>query len=164
MSEQQMTEEMREEICPEAEGSVAEQPTSADEDAIARLSRELSELRALIETRQSEQSAPPAPKADVSDEFRRLYPDVAEGDVPDEVWESARGGIPLEAAYALWERRQQVRRADAETANRKNATEAWGRTDAAAEQYFTPDEVRSMSEREVRKHYSRILESMKHWN
>ena len=161
--EDQENRDALEAAAPESEDTAAEPPVEETEDAVARLSRELSELRALIEGRATEQREPTAVRG-LTDEFCRLYPDIVEGDAPDEVWESVKGGVPLEAAYALWERRQQVRRADAEAANRKNAEGAWGRTDAATEQYFTPDEVRSMSEREVRKHYSRILESMKHWN
>jgi hypothetical protein len=32
------------------------------------------------------------------------------------------------------------------------------------ESFFTPNEVRAMSRSEIRKNYSKILESMKKWN
>ena len=96
--------------------------------------------------------------------FRSLYPDVTLGDVPDAVWEDVRAGGALEAAYALWERKEAIRCAAAQEANRKNATGAWGRADTAGEDFLSPDEVRSMTQDEVRRHYARIVESMKHWN
>ena len=160
MSEQQVIEEMQEETCPEAEAPTPQE--ALEESAVERLARELAELRALVESGRSE--AKPTVRQMLTDPFRALYPDVAEQDVPDEVWEDVQNGIPLEAAFALWERRETVRRLAAEEANRKNATGAWGRADTASEQFLSPDEVRSMTQDEVRKQYSRIVESMKHWN
>ena len=143
-----------------------ESQAEAEEDTLGRLARELSELRALVEARQTEREEPVAPpwQPTLTDEFRALYPALAEGDIPDAVWDEVRGGLPLEAAYALWERREQIRQSNAEQVNRKNASGAWGRADTAAEDFLSPDEVRSMSPREVRDNYARIMESMKHWS
>ena len=148
------------------EGGQAQEPTAVEEDALGRLVRELSELRALVEARQTEREEPTEPpwQPTLTDEFRTLYPALAESDIPDAVWDEVRGGLPLAAAYALWERREQVRRSTAEQVNRKNASGAWGRADTAAEDFLSPDEVRSMSPREVRENYARIMESMKHWS
>lgn len=144
----------------------AEEPAEAAEtgsgeaDALAEVRREMAELRGLVERMTPRESAEPT----LTDEFRALYPDVSEGEIPDAVWEEVRRGLPPEAAYALWERREQVRREAAESVNRRNAGGAWGRADAAAADHLSPDEVRGMTPREVRENYARILESMKHWN
>ena len=144
----------------------AQPQAEVEEDSLGRLARELSELRALVEARRDEREEPTEPpwQPTLTDEFRGLYPELAEGDIPDAVWDEVRGGLPLAAAYALWERREQVRRSTAEQVNRKNASGAWGRADAAAEDCLSPDEVRGMSPREVRDNYARIMESMKHWS
>lgn len=98
-------------------------------------------------------------------EFSEIFPERSVSSIPDSVWESVKAGIPLAAAYALYERKNAVR---ADTANRINerngsvSTGSVGRT--STENFYTPDEVRAMSRSEVRKNYSKIIESMKKWN
>ena len=138
-----------------------QEPTAVEEDTLGRLARELSELRALVEARQTEREAPAAPpwQPTLTDEFRTLYPALAEGDIPDAVWDEVKKGVPLCAAYALAEHR-------AAKAARMSGHEAgtWhslsGGTD---EGLFSPAEVRAMTQYEVRRNYDRILESMKRW-
>ena len=155
---------------PEVTEEAQAQESASEEDALVRLSREVSELRALVESRQAREAAEVPSASDepwqpaLTDDFRALYPDLAADDVPDAVWENVRAGLPLEAAYALWERREAVRRVAAADVNQRNAAGAWGRAERAPEDFLSPDEVRSMTRDEVRKHYSRIVESMKHWN
>ncbi len=156
--------EMPTEVSEALEETVGEEPIESSDpneaDALTELRRELAELKELVVSR-----GKAAREAMVlTQEFRALYPEVAEGDIPDAVWEEVRGGLALEAAYALWERRERLRRDAAEVANRKNAGGSWGRADAAGEEFLSPDEVRGMSPREVRENYSRILESMRHWS
>ena len=52
--------------------------------------------------------------------------------------------------------------AEADTQNRRNAACAVD-CGGGAPEYLTPDQVRSMSRREVHDNYALILESMKHW-
>lgn len=92
-------------------------------------------------------------------EFRREFPEVPLGKVSDEIWEQVRAGVPLSAAYALAEHR---------AAKQAKATQhtagAWHSLSGGADEgLFSPAEVRAMSQREVRLHYDRILESMKRW-
>ena len=98
-------------------------------------------------------------------EFSELYPTKSINTIPDSVWESVKSGIPLAAAYALYEKKTAVRIDTASRINSKNSelsTGAVGRN--TTENFYTPDEVRSMSRSEVRKNYSKIIESMKKWN
>lgn len=159
MNENEQFEET--EVHAEPDLPVTEAPEPVAPDPLEALRNELSELRALIEGQaQARSSETPA----VTEEFRSLYPDVQKEEIPDEVWEAARGGLPLEAAYALHERREAVRKQDAERVNRRNTDGAWGRAEAMSEDFLSPDEVRLMTPAEVRKNYARITASMKHWN
>ena len=98
-------------------------------------------------------------------EFSELFPTHSINSIPDSVWESVKSGIPLAAAYALYEKKTSARLDVAARVNSKNnelSTGAVGRS--STENFYTPDEVRSMSRSEVRKNYSKIIESMKKWN
>ncbi len=48
--------------------------------------------------------------------------------------------------------------------NEKNARMSTGRIGGGETQYFSPAEVRAMSQGEVHANYKKILESMKRWN
>lgn len=98
-------------------------------------------------------------------EFSELFPNEPLTSLPDSVWESVKGGIPLAAAYALYRRKAELRAEQANIINKKNnemSTGAIGRD--TTDSFYTPDEVRAMSRSEIRKNYSKILDSMKKWN
>ena len=98
-------------------------------------------------------------------EFSELFPNEPLTSLPDSVWESVRGGIPLAAAYALYRRKAELRAEQANITNQKNnkmSTGAIGRD--TTDSFFSPDEVRAMSRAEIKKNYSKILDSMKKWN
>ena len=163
---------MEKERIPTAETNEPEvpaEPEAGKEDAITLLTRELAALKELVDTKLSEPTPGELPARDsrgelaAMEEFRALYPDTSAADIPDEVWTSVDSGIPLAAAYALWTRREELRRQSAAAINRKNA-ESWGRAQAAGDgDDLTPAEVRAMSPEQVRRNYSRIVASMKHW-
>lgn len=98
-------------------------------------------------------------------ELCRLFPEADPDDLPEEVAEAHANGIPLVAAYALYEKQNAARARQYEAINRRNAERASGRAGVGtSEEYFTPDEVRRMSPSEVRAHFKTIRESMKKWN
>ena len=96
--------------------------------------------------------------------FCRVFPGVNPDSLPDEVISQKESGIPLAAAYALYERiRENELRAAAE-ANRRNAENINGSVSGhQGEAFFSADEVRKMSSDQVRKNFPGILRSMKHW-
>ena len=96
-------------------------------------------------------------------EFCDLYPDKSPEDFPDEVWDSVRQGIPLSAAFALAERKKQRLKEKAQLLNEENKRRSSGAVERAASGYFTPSEVRAMSQAEVRANYQNILLSMANW-
>ena len=98
-------------------------------------------------------------------EFYEIFPDTKIESIPDSVWESVKSGIPLSAAYALYEKKTSSRSALAERINEKNSVTSTGSVGRnTVENFYTPDEVRAMTRSEVRKNYSQIIESMKKWN
>ena len=140
----------------EAEDSTALSP----EEELARLRGEIDTLRAALEQKQLEQEQTLRELG----EFHRLFPDIAIKDVPDRVWESVERGIPLSAAYALYEKQELQARSHADLINRQNATRSAGKAGRhTSGEYFSPDEVRAMSQKQVHENYAKIMDSMKHW-
>ena len=92
--------------------------------------------------------------------FQRLYPEVEYETLPQSVRASA---LPLVAAYAIYERTEAYGKRMAERENRRNAERSAGRLSASGEVLYTPEEVRGMSQSEVRAHYDAILRSMRLW-
>ena len=150
-TEQEITEPHKESI------SQPEEET----DPIASLRAEVDRLRTELEAArtQNEKTA-----AEVG-EFHSLFPTCTLSSIPDSVWDQVKSGIPLSAAYALYEKKCEAAARRAEAVNLQNAKRSAGIAgrDAPAE-YFTPDEVRAMSPSDVRRNYTKILESMQGWN
>lgn len=96
-------------------------------------------------------------------EFARLFPGTDVSSLPDSVCESVRAGVPLAAAYALYEKKKSFESFAAHEKNSKNAALSFPISENGTEKYFSPDEVKSMSRDEVRTNYKRIIESMRHW-
>lgn len=153
-----------------SEESTPDEPStpSVAEDSDRALG-ELDSLRAEVERlktllSQKEQESTAAIKE--MEDFHRLFPEVSLREIPHAVLESReKNGLPLNAAYALYERELQLERARADTVNRQNAYRSAGRagTDTANE-YFSADEVRQMTPKQVHENFSKIRESMKSWS
>ena len=98
-------------------------------------------------------------------EFYDVFPNADIKTLPDSVWESVRAGNSLAASYALYRQRVYQRKMEAKSVNERNIESSSGRVGSdSSREYFTPDEVRSMSRAEVKANYSKIIESMKKWN
>ena len=154
-------EQTTEENLPEAEEEESIETESVEKDELASLREELCRLRAELEERKNSLER----LGKEISEFSELFPNEPLTALPDSGWESVRGGIPLAAAYALYRRKTELRIEKANATNRKNnemSTGAIGRD--TTENFYTPDEVRAMSRSEIKKNYSKILDSMKKWN
>ena len=135
--------------------------TADAENELTLLRGEVERLRAEL---QSVRKTEARVNADV-EEFRRLFPNADLAGLPEEVTDGVRAGTPLSASYALYERRIAAERERAEAVNRQNAFRSSGAAGKnTSREYFTPDEVRAMSQSEVRDNYTKIVESMKRWN
>ena len=146
---------------PFPEEETTEPPTlPSPEEELVQLRGEVEALRATLEQKQQEQ----ARTLREIGEFHRLFPETPIKDVPDTVWKQVEGGIPLSAAYALYEKQTLQAQHRAEEINRQNATRSAGKAGRhASGEYFSPDEVRAMSQQQVHENYAKIMSSMKHW-
>ena len=141
----------------ENEAPLMENPT----ESVESLKAELDRLRAeLEESRMANQKV-----ADDIREFQNLFPSIELGSLPDEVRDSVRAGVPLAASYALYEKRLEAERERIEAINRRNAQRSSGAAGKnTPKEFFSPEEVRAMSQSEVRENYRKIIDSMKKWN
>ena len=99
------------------------------------------------------------------EEFSELYPSVPITSIPDSIWKSFKSGVPLAAAYALYEKKEAVAREKASSINEKNKRLSSGSLKSDKnEEYFTPAEVRAMSAAEVKANYAKIINSMSRWH
>jgi hypothetical protein len=132
----------------------------APTESIDELREEVLRLRESLQ-KQSEESSR---RIRELEDFNRLFPNIPITDLPESVTALTDQGVPLAAAYALYEKELATTRARADEINRKNAFLSAGKAGTqTANEFFTPDEVRSMSPRQVHENYSKIRESMTHW-
>ena len=159
-----LKEDISSEISEPIESDTAQDIQEAElpqEDDVEALREEISLLRRSLE----EKNMAYERMSREIGEFSELFPDKNVSSLPDSVWESVRNGVPLAAAYALYEKRITARAAEAERVNARNSDSSTGPIGKNSdESFFTPDEVRAMSRSEVRQNYSKILESMQKWN
>ena len=133
-------------------------PEATDEAEALR--RELSELRAYVESKKAEDEKALAEL----EEFNRLFPDVDLDSIDEPVWKKVREGLPLSAAYALALRELELQRCLAEQVNQRNAAASAGSAGTPPRSdYFSPEEVKAMSGKEVRQNYANIRRSMDYW-
>ena len=141
--------------------------TAEEESQSANLA-ELESLRKQVEelTQKLKEKSEEAEKiaAQIND-FYQLFPNTDIQNVPEEVWEGVKQGNSLVAAYAIYHRKIQLKKEKADAINARNASLSAGYAGKnTSTEYFTPDEVRAMSQSEVKANYSKIIESMKKWN
>lgn len=151
---------------PEEPGSSADAATGAEDAGVPTPEEETAILKARIaelERMIAEKDALVARVTAECEEFEGCFPDVPIGTVPDEVWEKVHAGVPLAAAYALYEKKRESRKLAAEACNSRNAAQSAGIPAPGGAKYFSPAEVRAMSRKEVRENYDRIFDSMRHW-
>ena len=98
------------------------------------------------------------------EEFFALYPDTPLSSVPDGVWEDVKKGVPIAAAFALAKHKQKLALQEADAFNHVNGLRSSGALQATEPDYFSPAEVRAMSQSQVRANYQKIMKSMQKWN
>lgn len=118
------------------------------------------EIRRLREELEQEKTGRERLKSEY-EEFTSLYPGVSLKRIPNEVRDT---GLPLCAAYALYEKKLEAEKKAAEAVNQLNRTRSSGGIASdAGEVFYSPAEVRAMSRKEVQEHYHEILYSMQKW-
>ena len=160
MDEQEICPAALEEL-PEETKEEAKEPPKEDAKAltIEALNARIWELEELL----SQREAVADRMMRECEEFESYFPEVTLRQVPAEVWNRVQAGIPLAAAYALYERGIRNQATAAQEQNARNAAHLPTAPAPAESRYFSPAQVRAMSRREVRENYDRIFESMRHW-
>ena len=99
------------------------------------------------------------------DRLWEIFPDVTLNDLPDEVWALVEQGESLPGAYCITLCKADAENKKAQQKNHENSlkTPPTVTSHGDNKQYFTREQVESMSRNDVRKNYSAIIESMKHW-
>ncbi len=134
--------------------------TESDAERADRLEGELALLRESIENERAENSR----MINEYSEFSELFPDVPLKNVSESVWENVKKGIPLAAAYALYDRKNELSARSAAAVNEKNSRESAGAVKGGeSDDYYSPAEVRAMSHGDVRANFDKIMASMKKW-
>ena len=158
-------EESFEDIETLEEEDAEEQPTdTANAELEARrleLESEIASLEEKLENARLETDR----KAKEYAEFRELFPYADPNELDGEVVAMVEAGVPLAAAYSLYEKRLSAK--NAAVAAHNNATKQGGFGSVgrgAEEEFYTPDEVRAMTQSEVKRNYQKILRSMKNWH
>lgn len=136
------------------EGSLPENNT---EELLAEIER----LRGELDKRDKENTRMVAEIG----EFSAVFPETSLESVPSEVWNSVKAGVPLAAAYALYEKKSAAYQKFTQRVNQKNYEQSSGAVGKERDSiYYSPSEVRKMSPAEVKAKYNIIVESMKKWN
>ena len=95
--------------------------------------------------------------------FKELFPDTDRESIPDAVKaEASEKGLPLIAAYAIYERRRQLAAATAEAHNKANAGRSSGSLGNADNfgESLSIEQIRAMSPSQVRRHYKQIMKTL----
>ena len=125
----------------------SEEVDSKNEDESTAL--EISALREKIRELNERLEAQAAESQKISEqlgEFYDVFPNADVRSLPESVWESVRAGNSLAASYALYRQRVYQRTEAAKAVNERNVGNSSGRVGMGTEkEYFSPDEVRSMS-------------------
>ena len=133
------------------------------QDASGELERLRDELKALREQLAQKDARLEQISAEF-EEFNTLYPNTPLSSLEDRVWADVQKGIPIAAAYALERRRQEHTARAAAISNTQNAFRSSGALEPTQSDYFSPAEVRAMSQSEIRANYQKIIQSMQKWH
>ncbi|MBQ5746909.1 MAG: hypothetical protein IIV81_03110 [Clostridia bacterium] len=106
-------------------------------------------------------------KKNLEEEIKKLleiFPDFDTETIPDEVFDKCEDGRGLAAEYALWYLTEEKRKGEQQKKEEENDKSAPPNVkDSSEPLYFTPEQVRAMSESEIRKNYKTIMNSMEKW-
>lgn len=149
---------------------------AVENNNLNEITKELMESRQFRQQYEQEQNLKKADELKNQElmQFIKQYPEITVADIPPEVWDATVQGVPLIDAYSRHENRllreklaslEQDKSID--QSNQKNAQSSTGSLKGQGEvptTYFTADDVRNMSQTEVRNNLEKIHESMKSWN
>ena len=144
--------------------SDASEENTAESSELDLLKTEIEELRAEIKSRDERERVNSRILQEIK-EFGDYFPDVDIHEIPDEVWEKVKNGMPLSASFALNLRKMELEKKKISDFNEKNRRMSTGSlVQGEGEKYYSPSEVKKMTPAQVKSHYDEIVASMRHWN
>ena len=156
-------EENTEPVCEETTDT-ASVDSDGELETVAQLQDTILSLREKISELERARDSQEKMLGQLSD-FTELFPTVDIGTIPESVWNTVKAGTSLAAAYALYEKRVAVENMRIEKINSLNSLKSAGAAGKnTASEFFTPDDVRKMSQAEVHANFSKIKKSMEKWN
>ena len=156
-----ISEDVTVEETTENEASEVSEEETSQTDNSEELRAEIERLREEIEKRDKENARMVAEIG----EFAAVFPETSIESISSEVWKSVNAGVPLAAAYALYEKKSAAYQKFTQSINQKNYEQSSGALGKESyDSYYSPSEVKKMSPAEVRAKYNIIIESMKKWN
>lgn len=138
-----------------------------DNSEIANLKAEIERLEAENKKLKEDAAALETEKSRMDKEvaeFSEYFPEISLDEVPDEVWGKVKSGLTLTAAYAVHERKLKMQKKQVEEINTQNGAKSSGSIRNITDFYYSPSDVRKMTPSEVKRNYTNIINSMKHWN
>ena len=160
-TEADISEDVSVEQTAESGTSKVTEEESSPTDNTEELRAEIERLRGEIDKRDKENARMVAEIG----EFSAVFPETSLESIPSEVWNSVKAGVPLAAAYALYEKKSAAYQKFTQSVNQKNYEQSSGAVGKERDSsYYSPPEVKKMSPAEVRAKYNIIVESMKKWN
>lgn len=94
-----------------------------------------------------------------------VFPELDIDSIPDAIFEKCPDGKGLAAEYALMTLVEKKKSEEQKVKEEENEKAAVPEVKGVAEEaYFSPEDVRKMSEKEIRKNYKTIMKSMEKWN
>ena len=143
---------------------ISNEETVDENSEIAALKSELEKLREELKSQKEREEYNSRILNEIS-EFEEYFPEVDIREIPDEVWEKVKNGVPLSASFALDRRKRELDRKRIGDFNEKNRRMSTGSLmPGEGEKYYSPAEVKKMTPAQVKSHYDEIVESMRHWN
>lgn len=99
------------------------------------------------------------------DRLWEMFPDLKLDSVPEELWDMVSQGESLLGAYCILLCKDKIAQEKAHLKDSENSAKTPPAAKSGSErpEFFTREAVSKMSRDEVRKHYDKIVESMKHW-
>lgn len=96
--------------------------------------------------------------------LKEIFPDIDADTIPDTVFEESDNGKGLAALYALFYLKDMKQKEQTAKKNEENSAAALPEITSEEEAYFTPEMVKAMSQKEIRKNYKAIMKSMEKWS
>jgi hypothetical protein len=100
-------------------------------------------------------------------DFLEAFPDVKPDTIPEQVWQMFNQGTSLVDAYTRWDYNNLKTQVKANETNQKNQSASTGTVTGQGSpehgEFFTIEQLKTMSEADMIRHYDKAIKSYEHW-